>query len=75
MQGYPGPESRSPRSIEIRPGVEERYPDIYTHDTLKVIEALARFDDDRKEVMEARMVNCASRYRDHQRITNNLDFN
>lgn len=49
-------------------GLEERYSDICTHDALRVIEALARFDDDRKEVMEARMVNRASRYRDHQSI-------
>ncbi|GIT50993.1 MAG: hypothetical protein Ct9H300mP15_12060 [Gemmatimonadota bacterium] len=34
---------------------------------LRVIEALARFDQDRKEVMEARMVNRASRYRDQER--------
>ena len=61
MRGYSGPESRSPGSIEIRAGVEERYSDIYTHDALRVIEALARFDQDRKEVMEARMVNRASR--------------
>jgi hypothetical protein len=54
MQGYPGPESRSPHSIEIQAGLEERYSDIYTHDVLRVIEALARFDDDRKEIMEAR---------------------
>ena len=67
MRGYSGPESRSPGSIEIRAGVEERYPDIYTHDALRVIEALARFDQDRKEVMEARMVNRASRYRDQER--------
>ena len=33
-----------------------------------MIEALACFDDDRKEIMEARMVHRASRYRDHQRI-------
>jgi hypothetical protein len=38
MQGYPGPESRSPHSIEIRAGLEERYSDIYTHDALRVIE-------------------------------------
>ena len=38
MQGYPGSESRSPQSIEIRAGLEERYSDIYTHDELRVIE-------------------------------------
>jgi hypothetical protein len=48
MPGYPGPESRSPHSIEIQAGLEEHYSDIYTHDALMVIEALARFDDDRK---------------------------
>lgn len=68
MRGYPVPKSRSPCSIEIRGGLEERYSDIYTYDALKVIKALARFDDDRKEVMEARMVNRASRYHDHERI-------
>ena len=68
MRGYPGPKSRSACSIEIRGGLEERYSDIYTHDALRVIEALARFDQDRKEVMEARMVNRAARYRDHERI-------
>ena len=67
MRGYPGPKSRSACSIEIRGGLEERYSDIYTHDALRVIEALARFDQDRKEVMEARMVNRASRYRDQER--------
>jgi len=39
-----------PRSVEIRKGVEESYPDIYTPDALAAIEALATFDDDRKAV-------------------------
>jgi len=38
MQGYPGSESRSPQSIEIQAGLEERYSDIYTYDALRVIE-------------------------------------
>ena len=46
MRGYPVPKSRSPCSIEIRGGLEERYSDIYTYDALKVIKALARFDGD-----------------------------
>ena len=68
MRGSSGPGSRLLPSIEVRAGVQERYPDVYTYDALRVIEALARFDQDRKEVMEARMVNRASRYRDHERI-------
>ena len=68
MRGSSGPGSLVLPSIEVRAGVQERYPDIYTHDALRVIEALARFDQDRKEVMEARMLNRASRYRDHERI-------
>ena len=68
MRGSSGPGSRLLPSIEVRAGVQERYPDVYTYDALRVIEALARFDQDRKEVMEARMVNRAARYRDHERI-------
>ncbi len=68
MRGSSGPGSLLLPSIEVRAGVQERYPDVYTYDALRVIEALARFDQDRKEVMEARMVNRASRYRDHERI-------
>ena len=67
MRGSSGPGSRLLPSIEVRAGVQERYPDVYTYDALRVIEALARFDQDRKEVMEARMVNRASRYRDQER--------
>ena len=61
-------ESRRPRSIEIRTGLQGEFSDVYTAEALAAIEALAPLDDDRKEVMALRTARRMSRYRDHQRI-------
>ena len=68
------PGSRPPRAVEIRTGLREKYSDVYTPEALHAIEALAAFDDDRKQVMTSRTERRAARYREHQRITENLDF-
>ena len=60
--------SQQPRKTELRTGVQEDYSDVYTAEALAAIEALAPFDDDRKEVMALRTERRTSRYRDHQRI-------
>jgi malate synthase len=54
--------------LEIRRGVADEYPDVLTPETLKVLEALARFDRDRNAVMAARIERRAGRFRDRQRI-------
>ena len=43
------PGSRPPRAAEIRTGLREKYSDVYTPEALHAIEALAAFDDDRKQ--------------------------
>ncbi len=63
------PGSRPPRAVEIRTGLREKYSDVYTPEALHAIEALAAFDDDRKQVMTSRTERRAARYREHQRMT------
>ena len=41
--------------LEIRAGVQDRYPDVLTPEALEVIVELAHLDSDRKAVMQARL--------------------
>src|SRR4051794_19098193 len=61
------PTSSAP--FEIRTGLETAYPDVLTPDALDALRALARFDDERHAVMEARIKRRRARERDRQRIT------
>ncbi len=61
--------SRQPRKVEIRAGLQTEYPDIYTPEALAVIEALAAFDDDCKDVMRSRTERRMARFRDQERIS------
>jgi malate synthase len=54
--------------IEIRRGLEQRYPDVYTREAIAALEALAHFDRDRRAVMAARIAGRSQRARDRQRI-------
>ena len=55
-------------SVEYRPGIRERYPDVYTPQALAAIEALAPFNCDRLAVMDARIERRAARARARKRI-------
>ena len=41
--------------LEIRTGVQDRYPDVLTSKAMEVIAELAHFDSDRKAVMQSRL--------------------
>lgn len=46
---------RTPRKLEIRSGLERQYADIYTAEALEALSALASFNDDRRDLMAARI--------------------
>ncbi len=56
------------RTLEIRGNLEQTYQDVFTPEALRALEALARFDADRKAAMAARIGRRASRTRNAQRI-------
>jgi malate synthase len=56
------------RMFEIRGNLENEYPDVYTREALAALEALARFDDERKAVLAARTARRAARFRNKERI-------
>ena len=55
--------------IEVRAGLQARYPDVLTPAATAALEALSRFDDDRRDVMAARIARRAARARERRRIT------
>ena len=55
-------------SVEYRPGIRERYPDVYKPQALAAIGALAPFNRDRLAVMDARSERRAARARERRRI-------
>jgi len=55
-------------SLKIRSGLEQAYPDIFTPAVLEALGALAPFDEDRKELMRARIERRAARVRNRERI-------
>src|SRR5438093_6744355 len=56
------------RSFEIRGNLESEYPDVYTREALEALEALAKFDADRKALLAARSARRAARFRNKERI-------
>jgi malate synthase len=55
--------------LEVRDNLEEQYPDVITREAMAAMEALAPFDVDRRQVMEARISRRARRARDGEQIT------
>ena len=55
-------------ALEIRPGLERAYPDVYTAEAMAALAALAPLDEARRELMRARLERRAARARDRQRI-------
>jgi malate synthase len=51
--------------LEIRRGLREGYPDILTKAVFGALDALARFDDDRKQLMAARIQRRTARLQKH----------
>jgi malate synthase len=56
------------RTTEIRRNLDQKYPDVLTHEALAALDALAHFDADRRAIMAARIARRTQRARDHQRI-------
>jgi malate synthase len=54
--------------LKIRDGLEASYPDILNSAVLEALAAIAPFDNDRKEMMNARIERRAARVRNHERI-------
>jgi malate synthase len=61
--------TRRAAGIRIRDGLEQAYPDVYTPRALAALEALAHFNRDIREVMQARIERRARRFRDKERIS------
>jgi len=58
----------SSKTLEIRNGLEKAYPDVFTPAVLDALAALTPFDNDRKEIMRARIERRAARARNKERI-------
>src|SRR6185295_15179735 len=56
------------RSLEIRGNLENEYPDVFTPEALAALEALAKFDADRREVLASRTARRTARFRTKERI-------
>ena len=56
------------RSFEIRGNLESEYQDVFTREALDAIEALARFDAERRAVLASRTARRAARFRNNERI-------
>ena len=54
--------------LQIRRGLEDAYPDILTRPVREALTVLAPFDDERKEMMQARIERRAARVRDRRPI-------
>src|SRR5215813_4221026 len=55
-------------SFEIRGNLESQYPDVYTPEALDALEALFKFDGERRAVLAARTARRAARFRNKERI-------
>jgi len=55
-------------SLRVRDGVRERYPDVLSPDALEAIAALAAFEEDRRELMRARIERRERRRREREPI-------
>jgi malate synthase len=56
------------RSFEIRGNLESEYPDVFTREALDALEALAKFDAERRAVLAGRTARRAARFRNNERI-------
>jgi malate synthase len=56
------------RSFEIRGSLESEYQDVFTREAVEALEALAKFDTERKAVLAARTARRAARFRNKERI-------
>src|SRR2546428_4973455 len=56
------------RSFEIRGNLEREYQDVFTPEALDALDALAKFDAERKAVLAARTARRAARFRNKERI-------
>jgi malate synthase len=56
------------KTLEIRGTLETEYPDVYTPDVLRALEALSPLDEDRRALMAARIARRTARARNHERI-------
>jgi malate synthase len=61
--------SLNARGMEIRRGLKEGYPDVLTKAVFDALDALAHFDDDRKQLMTARIQRRAARFQKRQPIS------
>ncbi|MDA2919902.1 isocitrate lyase/phosphoenolpyruvate mutase family protein [Desulfobacterota bacterium AH_259_B03_O07] len=66
-QSYAVPETYG--KLEIRDGLQNSYPDVYTPEALTALEFLARFNQDQKSVMGKRIRRRAERIKNKQGIT------
>lgn len=60
--------SSAGRTLVIRNGLERSYADVYTPEALAALEALAPFNEPRRELMTARIRRRADRFTRHERI-------
>src|SRR5215467_6788747 len=56
------------RSFEIRGNLDSEYQDVFTREAVEAIEALAKFDTERKAVLAGRTARRATRFRNKERI-------
>src|SRR5262247_3014326 len=56
------------RSFEIRGNLENEYQDVFTLEAVEALEALAKFDTERKAVLAGRTARRAARFRNKERI-------
>ena len=58
----------SGREIQIRHGLQSAYADIFTPEAMRILAAMARFDEDQKELMARRSERRLRRFRNHEMI-------
>ena len=56
------------KGLQIRDGLENEYPDIYTEEVIDALKALSVFNKDQKILMEKRYGRRAQRFRNKERI-------
>ena len=56
-------------SLQIRDGLVDQYPDVYTPEALEALEALSIFNKDQKALMDKRYARRTDRYSNNKRIT------
>ncbi|MGB2692377.1 MAG: malate synthase, partial [Thermodesulfobacteriota bacterium] len=56
------------KGLQIRDGLDNEYPDIYTDEVIDALKALSVFNKDQKLLMEKRYARRAQRFRNKERI-------